>query len=365
MLNYLIVDKIINDALKEDIPYGDITASAIVTNGSKAKASLIAKEDGIICGLPVFERVFTILGDVTFKSFINEGSSVTKGDIIGELYGDALNILMGERVALNLLQKMSGIATLTNKYVKKLEGLNTKLLDTRKTTANLRILEKYAVKIGGGHNHRFSLSDGILIKDNHIGYAGSIKNAIKLAKENSININIYSGQEVYYSRNILEYYNQGMIGTINNTRYMLIEFPMLEFNIEEAINTLYELQIRGIVPIIAHPERYKQFIKNPSQINLLIKEGMLFQVNAGSINGDFGRDVKKTAIKYLNNNIYSFIGSDAHRDKGRNTDIKNVIEILEYNQRKSFINNGKAMLKNEEIEFRGIPIKEKKFLGIF
>lgn len=185
MLNYLIVDKIINDALKEDIPYGDITASSIVTNGSKAKASLIAKEDGIICGLPVFERVFTILGDVTFKSFINEGSSVTKGDIIGELYGDALNILMGERVALNLLQKMSGIATLTNKYVKKLKGLNTKLLDTRKTTANLRILEKYAVKIGGGHNHRFSLSDGILIKDNHIGYAGGIKNAIKLAKENS------------------------------------------------------------------------------------------------------------------------------------------------------------------------------------
>ena len=192
-----------------------------------------------------------------------------------------------------------------------------------------------------------------------------VENLKKLTKENSININIYSGQEVYYSRNILEYYNQGMIGTINNTRYMLIEFPMLEFNIEEAINTLYELQIRGIVPIIAHPERYKQFIKNPSQINLLIKEGMLFQVNAGSINGDFGRDVKKTAIKYLNNNIYSFIGSDAHRDKGRNTDIKNVIEILEYNQRKSFIYNGKAMLKNEEIEFRGIPIKEKKFLGIF
>ena len=185
MLNYLIVDKIIKNALEEDIPYGDITASSIVTKGSKAKASLIAKEDGIICGLPIFERVFAILGEVTFTSSVSEGSKVTNGDIIGEVEGNALNILMGERVALNLLQKMSGIATLTNKYVKKLEGLNTKLLDTRKTTANLRILEKYAVKIGGGHNHRFSLSDGILIKDNHIGYAGSIKNAIKLAKENS------------------------------------------------------------------------------------------------------------------------------------------------------------------------------------
>ena len=184
MLNYLIVDNIIKEALKEDIPYGDITASSVVSNGSKAKASLIAKEDGIICGLPVFSRVFSILGQVTFTSFIDEGSKVSKGDIIGEISGDALNILMGERVALNLLQRMSGIATLTNKYVKKLEDLNTKILDTRKTTANLRILEKYAVKIGGGNNHRFSLSDSILIKDNHIGYAGSIKEAIRLAKEN-------------------------------------------------------------------------------------------------------------------------------------------------------------------------------------
>lgn len=184
MLNYLIVDKIIKDALKEDIPYGDITASSVISKGSNAKAYLIAKEDGIICGLPVFERVFTILGEVEFNSFIQEGDNVNKGDIIGEVYGDALNILMGERVALNLLQKMSGIATLTNKYVNKLKGLNTKILDTRKTTANLRILEKYAVKIGGGDNHRFSLSDGILIKDNHIGYAGSIKEAIRLAKEN-------------------------------------------------------------------------------------------------------------------------------------------------------------------------------------
>ena len=185
MLNYLIIDKIIKNALEEDIPYGDITASSVITKGSKAKASLIAKEDGIICGLPVFERVFTILGEVQFISLVTEGSRVKNGDIIGEVKGDALNILMGERVALNLLQRMSGIATLTNKYVNELKGLNTKLLDTRKTTANLRILEKYAVKIGGGNNHRFSLSDGILIKDNHIGYAGSIKEAIRLAKENS------------------------------------------------------------------------------------------------------------------------------------------------------------------------------------
>ena len=176
MLNYSIVDKIIKNALEEDIPYGDITASSVITSGSKAKASLIAKEDGIICGLPIFERVFNLLGEVEFTAFINEGSNITKGDIIGEIQGNALNILMGERVALNLLQKMSGIATLTNKYVSKLKGLNTKLLD--------RILEKYAVKIGGGNNHRFSLSDGILIKDNHIGYAGSIKNAIALAKSN-------------------------------------------------------------------------------------------------------------------------------------------------------------------------------------
>ena len=185
MLNYLIVDKIIKNALEEDIPYGDITASSIVTKGSKAKASLIAKEDGIICGLPIFERVFAILGEVTFTSSVSEGSKVTNGDIIGEVEGNALNILMGERVALNLLQKMSGIATLTNKYVNELKGLNTKILDTRKTTANLRVLEKYSVKIGGGNNHRFSLSDGILIKDNHIGYAGSIKEAISLTKENS------------------------------------------------------------------------------------------------------------------------------------------------------------------------------------
>ena len=187
----------------------------------------------------------------------------------------------------------------------------------------------------------------------------------KIVKENNIHINIYVGQEVYYSKNLLEYYNDKIIGTINNTKYMLIELPMLEFNIDEVINTIYELQIRGIVPIIAHPERYKPFIKKPSMINKLINEGMLFQMNAGSISGDFGKDVKKTAAKYLEHNVYSFIGSDAHRDRGRDTDMSEALNILESYERKVFINNGKAMLQNEDVEFKGTAVKEKKFLGIF
>ena len=187
----------------------------------------------------------------------------------------------------------------------------------------------------------------------------------KIVKENNIDINIYAGQEVYYSRKLIEYYNDKIIGTINNTKYMLIELPMLEFNIDEVINTIYELQIRGIVQIIAHPERYKQFIKKPSMINSLIKEGMLFQMNTGSIVGDFGKDVKKTAAKYLEHNVYSFIGSDAHRDRGRDTDISEALNILELPQKKEFINNGKVMLQNGDVEFKGTTVKEKKFLGIF
>lgn len=185
MLNFLIVDDIIKRALKEDSPYGDVTVSAIVSPLERAEVDLIAKEDGIICGLDIFKRVFEILGEVEVNLFVKDGDLVKNTMVIGKVTGNAGNILVGERIALNLLQRMSGIATLTNKYVKKLEGINTKILDTRKTTPNLRALEKYAVKIGGGVNHRFSLSDGILIKDNHIGYAGGIKEAIELAKKNS------------------------------------------------------------------------------------------------------------------------------------------------------------------------------------
>lgn len=186
-----------------------------------------------------------------------------------------------------------------------------------------------------------------------------------ISRENNIDINIYAGQEVYYSRKLLEYYNDKIIGTINNSKYMLIELPMLEFNIEEVINTIYELQIRGITPIIAHPERYKQFIKKPSMINALIKEGMLFQLNAGSIAGDFGKDVKKTATKYLEHNIYSVVGSDAHRDRGRDTDMREALNILEEDKKEEFINNGRAILENKDVDFKGTTVKEKKFLGIF
>ena len=187
----------------------------------------------------------------------------------------------------------------------------------------------------------------------------------EISRENNIDINIYAGQEVYYNKNILEYYNNKMIGTISNTKYMLIELPMLEFNIDEVIDVIYDLQIKGITPIIAHPERYKPFIKKPSMINSLIKEGMLFQLNAGSITGSFGKEVKKTATKYLENNIYSFVGSDAHRDRGRDTDIKEALGNLERNQKKAFINNGRLMLENEDVNFKGTLVKEKKFLGIF
>ncbi|MGL4108510.1 carboxylating nicotinate-nucleotide diphosphorylase [Clostridium sp. LP20] len=185
MLNYLIVDKLINNALQEDMPFGDITTISTVSEDSRCTASLYAKEDGIICGLPVFEEVFKILGDVSFESTVKDGDRVSKGEKIGELLGNSRNILMGERIGLNLLQRMSGIATSTNIYAKAIEGTNCKVVDTRKTTPLYRHLDKYSVLCGGGSNHRFSLSDSILIKDNHIDAAGGIKKAVLLAKKSS------------------------------------------------------------------------------------------------------------------------------------------------------------------------------------
>lgn len=180
----LNADNLIMQALREDISSEDVTTNAVMRESKLGKADLICKQDGIIAGLQVFKRVFELLDDtakVTFK--VKDGDEVKSGQLLAVVEGDIRVLLSGERTALNYLQRMSGIATYTNSVAKLLQGSKTKLLDTRKTTPNMRIFEKYAVKVGGGHNHRYNLSDGILIKDNHIGAAGSVKKAIEMAKE--------------------------------------------------------------------------------------------------------------------------------------------------------------------------------------
>ncbi|HDK7156816.1 TPA: carboxylating nicotinate-nucleotide diphosphorylase [Clostridium botulinum] len=184
-MNWLLVDEILKSAIKEDLSFEDITTESIVKENRKAKVDLIAKEDGIIAGLEVFRRVFLLIEDIDAKFYIKDGDKVHKDEKIGEVFGNVKTLLTAERVALNFLQRMSGIATLTRQFVDELKSTKTKLLDTRKTTPNLRIFEKYAVRVGGGFNHRFGLNDGILIKDNHINAAGGIKNAIALAKNST------------------------------------------------------------------------------------------------------------------------------------------------------------------------------------
>lgn len=180
----LNIDDYIINALKEDITSEDVTTNAVMRNCVIGEAELICKEDGIICGLEVFQRVFTILDEKSeFKCELKDGEFVKKGQLMGVLRGDIRVLLSGERTALNYLQRMSGIATFTKSYVDELKGYKTKLLDTRKTTPNNRPFEKYAVTVGGGCNHRYNLSDGVLLKDNHIGAAGSVTKAIKMAKE--------------------------------------------------------------------------------------------------------------------------------------------------------------------------------------
>lgn len=179
-------DRYIRMALEEDITSGDISTNCVMPVYQKGQAELICKQDGIVAGLMVFKRVFEMLDStVSFDIHVNEGDSVKKGELMAVVTGDIRAILSGERTALNFLQRMSGIATYTNSIVKLLEGSKTTLLDTRKTTPNMRIFEKYAVKAGGGSNHRYNLSDGIMLKDNHIGAAGSITKAVKMAKANA------------------------------------------------------------------------------------------------------------------------------------------------------------------------------------
>lgn len=180
----LNADKFIMMALQEDITSEDVSTNAVMPKAQKGKVDLICKQDGIIAGLDVYARVFTLLDDSTeVEFFCKDGDEVKAGQLMGIVTGDIRVLLSGERVALNYLQRMSGIATYTHEVAGLLKGSKTTLLDTRKTTPNCRIFEKYAVRVGGGSNHRYNLSDGVLLKDNHIGAAGSITNAVRMAKE--------------------------------------------------------------------------------------------------------------------------------------------------------------------------------------
>lgn len=184
MLNLRALDPLIELSFEEDIGIGDITTEATVSSSQKGIGTLLAKSGGVVAGLLVAERVFAKLdGKLTFRAFVNDGDVVTAGTPIAEIQGSAKTILTGERVALNFLQRLSGVATLTSQFVKAVAGYDVKIVDTRKTTPGWRALQKDAVRVGGGHNHRFGLYDGILIKDNHIVAAEGIRNAIQRARE--------------------------------------------------------------------------------------------------------------------------------------------------------------------------------------
>ena len=180
----LNVDPLILSALREDITSEDVTTNSVMPQACQGEVDLICKQDGIICGLQVFERAFTLLNeDTQVELYFNDGETVATGQLVAKVRGDIRTLLCGERTALNYLQRMSGIATYTRSVADLLKGTSIKLLDTRKTTPNNRIFEKYAVRIGGGNNHRYNLTDGVLLKDNHIGAAGGVREAIALAKE--------------------------------------------------------------------------------------------------------------------------------------------------------------------------------------
>ena len=180
----LQVDHLIMEALREDISSEDVTTNAVMHEAVTGEVDLICKQDGVIAGLQIFQRVFELLDkDTKVEFFCKDGDEVKNGQLMGKVTGDIRVLLSGERVALNYLQRMSGIATYTNQVAKLLEGSKVTLLDTRKTTPNCRVFEKYAVRVGGGCNHRYNLSDGVLLKDNHIGAAGSVARAVAMAKE--------------------------------------------------------------------------------------------------------------------------------------------------------------------------------------
>ena len=176
-------DQLIRMALQEDITSEDVSTNAVMPTATRGTVDLIAKEDGVVAGLEIYARVFKILDEKTeIELHCKDGDEVKKGELMATVTGDIRVLLSGERVALNYLQRMSGIATYTRQVAKLLEGSNVTLLDTRKTTPNCRVFEKSAVRVGGGHNHRYNLSDGVLLKDTHIGAAGSVAKAVRMAK---------------------------------------------------------------------------------------------------------------------------------------------------------------------------------------
>lgn len=184
MSDFMKIDELIYATLEEDMPFGDITTEYTVPENSISKARLIAKQEGVVAGMEIFKRVFEILNpDINVETYIEDGMKAEKGAVIAHLEGPTKEMLIGERTGLNILQRLSGIATATSNYVKLTEGSNVKIADTRKTTPGLRYFEKYAVRMGGGSNHRFSLSDGVMIKDNHIVAAGGIKNAVAAVRK--------------------------------------------------------------------------------------------------------------------------------------------------------------------------------------
>jgi len=182
-MDFIGLDALLLSALREDVGTGDITTLSCVPAGNRSDAYLLAKESGVLCGMDVAARVFALVdGGIVFQPLKKDGETVEKGETIATVRGPSRSVLTGERVALNLLQRLSGIATATAKAVKSVEGSKARIVDTRKSTPGLRVLEKYAVRCGGGHNHRFNLADGVLIKDNHIAAAGGITNAVRAAR---------------------------------------------------------------------------------------------------------------------------------------------------------------------------------------
>jgi len=240
----MYIDKIIKEAIAEDVGAGDYTSLSTIPKEAQATAKLIIKESGILAGIDVAKRVFEIVDpEVEFIKKIEDGVAIDEGDTVFKVIGSAISILTAERLALNFMQRMSGIATTTNKYVQLLKGTNTKVLDTRKTTPLLRELEKYSVKVGGGKNHRFALYDMIMIKDNHIDFAGGISQAIescnKYLADNKLNLRI----EIEV-RNLMEVIEVLQCGGVH--RIMLDNFTPTE--IEDAlllIDGMYETEASG------------------------------------------------------------------------------------------------------------------------